>query len=278
MSLAVFALVLAAAFLHAGWNALVKTGTDQQTGMALVVGWNAVIGLAVAAFYPLPGAEVWPWIVASGLVRTVYSLALGAAYGHGDLSRVYPIARGAAPLIVLGAGLGFGLDRLTPVQVAGLVVLGVGILTMARGVFLAGESRRLLPLALLSASATASYTLTDGLGARIMGNGIAFTGWALAATALFYLPAVVALRGGGVLRADGAAWRAGALAGVISYVAYSIAVWAMTQAPIALVAGLRETSILFAVLIGWRLFGERMDRGKALAAVLIVAGAVLTRI
>ncbi len=277
MSLGVFLWVLAAAFLHASWNALVKTGGDKCRAMALVALGNGVAGLAVAAFFAPPAAEVWPWIVASGLIRTAYYLALGQAYGHGDLSRVYPIARGAAPLFVLVFGGFFLTDLLRPAEVVGVLVLGTGILLMAGGVFGSGESRRLIPFALLSALATAAYSITDGAGARLMGQGVAFTGWALAATAAFYLPVVLRWKGPATLIASRAEWRAGLVAGVASYLAYSIVVWAMTQAPVALVAGLREASILFAVLIGWLIFGERLGRGKAWAAALIVAGAVLTR-
>jgi drug/metabolite transporter (DMT)-like permease len=133
-------------------------------------------------------------------------------------------------------------------------------------------------LALGSAAATAGYTLTDGLGARVWGEPVAYVAWLMILAALFYTPAVLALKGRAVLRADGRAWLLGLAAAAASFLAYAIAVWAMTRAPIPLVGALRETSILFAVLIGWLAFGERMDRGKILAAVLIVAGVALTRL
>jgi len=277
LSFAVFLWVLGSALLHATWNAMVKTGGDKLTGMILVVVSNGLMGLVVAAFYPLPGAAVWPWILASGLIRTVYYLALGYAYEHGDLSRVYPIARGAAPLFVLGVGAFVLTDQISGIQVAGILLLGLGILLMARGVFTNGESRRLVPFAVTSAMATAAYSITDGTGARLSGEAISFVAWALAVTAVIYLPIAVALKGADVLRTKRRDWARGSFAGAASYLGYTIVVWAMTQAPIALVAALRETSILFAVLIGWLVFSERMDRGKALAALLIVAGAGLTR-
>ncbi len=278
MSLAVFLWVLAAALLHAAWNAMIKTGGSKLTGMFMVALGNGVLGLAVGLALPLPEAEIWPWILASGAIRMAYLLFLGLAYEHGDLSRVYPIARGAAPLFVLLAGGLLLSDVLGGNELAGILVLGAGILLMAQGAFASGESRRLVPFAVGSAMATAAYSIVDGIGARQMGDAIAFTGWALAATALFYTPAVVALKGRAVLRADARMWVSGNVAGLASYLAYTIVVWAMTQAPIALVTALRETSILFAVLIGWLLFGERMSRGKALAALLIVGGVALTRL
>ena len=278
MTFTVFIAVIGAALLHATWNAMVKTGGDKLTGMILVVVSNGLMGLVVAGFYPLPGADVWPWIIASGVIRTVYYLALGFAYEHGDLSRVYPIARGAAPLFVLGAGAFVLTDQISGNQAAGILLLGLGILMMARGVFTNGESRRLVPYAVASAMATAAYSITDGTGARLSGEAISFVAWALALTAVIYLPIAVALKGTSVLRTNRRDWGRGIFAGAASYLGYTIVVWAMTQAPIALVAALRETSILFAVLIGWLVFSERMDRGKALAAALIVGGAVLTRL
>jgi drug/metabolite transporter (DMT)-like permease len=281
MDSAVFLAVLAAAALHAGWNAMVKGGGpagSRATGMLLVAAVNGVVGLLVALVLPWPPAGVWVWIVASGVIRTAYYLALGYAYEHGDLSRVYPVARGAAPLFVLLCGGFFMADRMTGGDVAGILLLGAGILLMARGVFSEGESRRLLPFAVVSAMATAGYSVTDGTGARLAGDAVAFTGWALAVTAVFYVPVLVALKGSAVLRAGPAQLRSGLLAGLASYVAYTIVVWAMTQAPVALVAALRETSILFAVLIGWLVFGERLGRGKLMASVMIVAGVAVTRI
>ena len=278
MSPFVFLMVMAAALLHALWNAMVKTGANKQTGMFMVALGNGVLGLAVGLSLPVPGPRIWPWIAASGVIRAAYLLFLGHAYEHGDLSRVYPIARGAAPMFVLMVSGLFVADVLSGTEVLGIVILGLGILLMAQGVLASDESLRLIPLALGSAMATAAYSIVDGIGARAMGDGIAFTGWALAATALFYTPVLLWMRGAAVMRADRASWLSGGFAGLASYVAYSIAVWAMTQAPIALVTALRETSILFAVLIGWLLFGERMGAGKGFAALLIVGGAALTRL
>ncbi len=277
MSLTVLLWVLGAALLHAVWNAIVKTGGNKVTGMLMVALGNGVLGLAVVATRPLPGFEIWPWLVASGFIRMLYLLFLGHAYEHGDLSRVYPIARGAAPLFVLLVGGFFLADVISRAEFVGILVLGAGILLMAQGVFSNGESRRLLPFALGSALATASYSIVDGIGARLSGDPITFVGWALAFTALFYLPAALALKGPDVLRANRRAWATGSLAALASYTAYTIVVWAMTQAPMALVTALRETSIMVAVMSGWLIFGERIGWGKALAAVLIVGGVVLTR-
>jgi drug/metabolite transporter (DMT)-like permease len=278
MTLSVFLAVLLAALLHAGWNAIVKTGLSKQTSMFLLSVGHAAIGGVVALTQPFPAPEVWPWLFASGLIHMAYQLFLAYAYEQGDLSRVYPIARGAAPMIVLLVSLAFLADPLQHWDFIGILVLGAGIALMARGVFSSGESRRMLPFAFGAACATAGYTLADGLGARVSGQPFAYVGWLMILSAVFFTPAVIALKGTAVLKADRKGWTLGMIAAAASFAAYAIAVWAMTKAPIALVGALRETSILFAVLIGWLFFKDRMDRTKIMAACLIVAGVVLTQL
>ncbi|MGR3465553.1 EamA family transporter [Limimaricola sp.] len=278
MSLPVFLAVMLAALLHASWNAMIKLGASKVAGMVILALVQGVMGLAVALTRPIPAAEVWAWVAASAVCHAVYNTFLAFAYEHGDLSRVYPIARGAAPMAVLVASALFLSDAIEPMSVAGVLVLGLGILGMARGALGSGESRRLIPYALGAAAGTAGYTLVDGLGARVSGDPVAYVGWLFVAQALLFPPAAFAMRGRGLLRVSPRVWAQGTAAAVASYGAYAIAVWAMTLAPIALVSALRETSILFAVLIGWAAFGDRMDRTKAVSAVLIVTGVVLTRI
>ncbi len=278
MTLFVFLSVLFAAFLHALWNALIKVGVSKVTGMLIMTLVQGAAGLLIALSRPWPAAEVLPWLAASGLFHAGYKLFLAFAYEQGDLSRVYPIARGTAPMIVTGISALFLADMIAPLEYAGILILGTGIAVMARGAFANGEPRRLVPLALGSALMTAGYSLVDGLGARVSGDAMMYVGWLFALDALLFTPICLALRGRGVLRASARDWVTGGLAAAASYGAYAIAVWAMTQAPIALVAALRETSILFAVLIGWLAFGDRMDRGKAIAAGLIVSGMALTRL
>lgn len=278
MSPGVLIAVLGAALLHASWNALIKSGADKQTGMFILSVGHAACGLALVPFFDWPAAEVWPWLVASGLIHMAYQLFLSYAYGEGDLSRVYPISRGAAPMLVLVVSFVLGIDTVRAMEVAGLVVLGLGIVLMAHGALVSGESRRMLPFAFGAAAATAGYTLVDGLGARVWGEPVAYVAWLMIGSAVCYTPAIVALRGRTVLRATGRVWALGLLAAVLSFLAYAIAIWAMTVAPIALVAALRETSILFAVLIGWLVMGDPISRNKAWAAGLIVAGVMLTRV
>lgn len=278
MSLTVFFAVLGAAFLHAGWNGLIRLGASKVTVMLVMTLSQGAGGLILILFYPWPAASVWPWLLASGVFHAAYKLCLAFAYERGELSRVYPLARGAAPMIVLVVTSLFLAARLSLAETVGVVILGTGILLMARGVFSSGEDRRMIPFALGSAAMTAGYSIVDGLGARVAGSAGLFVAWMFMLDALFFTPALLALRGSSVFRAGPRVWGMGALAALASYGAYLTAVWAMTQAPIALVTALRETSILFAILIGWLAFGERMDRGKAIAAGLIICGVVVTRL
>lgn len=278
MSAFVFFSVLFAAFLHAAWNALIK-GSRSKTGGALVlVLVQGVMGAVVAVTQPWPVGEVWLWLIGSGLFHTFYILFLGHAYEQGDLSRVYPIARGAAPMIVTLISAAALADRIAPFEYLGIFVLGLGVAIMAQGAFRNNESRKLVPLALGSALMTAGYSLVDGLGARVAGDATLYVAWLFVLNAVFFLPVSLWMGGPAVVPRSPGEWLRGAAAAVASYAAYAIAVWAMTEAPIALVAALRESSILFAVLIGWLVFRDRMDAPKALAAGMIVLGMVLTRI
>ena len=278
MSVGVLCAVLAAAFLHALWNALIKVGTSKLGGMVILSLTEIPIGLAVAATRPWPAPQVWPWVIAAGCTHFCYKFFLTTAYDRGDLSRVYPIARGAAPMVVAIVGAATLADAVSPWEYAGIAVLGAGILWMARGVFTAGEERRMLPFALGSAAATATYTMIDGLGARVAGDAAGYVAWVFVADGLIFSSLMIGWRGVAIIPRDARSWGLAGFASAASYGAYAVSIWAMTVAPIAVVAALRETSILFAVLIGWLVFGERMDRGKMIAAGLIVIGVMLTRL
>ena len=277
MTVWVLVAVMAAAFMHATWNALIKLGTSKLTSMLILTVVQGGFGLIIALTRPMPDPHVWLWLLASGVFHSAYKLFLAYAYEQGDLSRVYPIVRGTAPMVVLVISALFLADKIAGWEYVGIIILGLGILLMARGVFSSGESRKLLPFALGSAMATAGYSIVDGLGAREAGDAVAYVGWLFALDAVFFTPCCLALRGRSVLQANRKAWIMGSIAAVFSYGAYAIAVWAMTVAPIALVAALRETSILFAVLIGAVAFGEKMNLQKGIAAALIVAGVIVTR-
>nr|WP_207623691.1 DMT family transporter [Rhodobacter calidifons] len=270
--------VLGAAFLHALWNALIKLGTSKVGGMVILSIVEVPIGLTAVMLTPAIDPAAVPWVIAAGCTHFAYKFFLTYAYDRGDLSRVYPIARGAAPMIVALVGAVSLSDAVSAQEYLAIALLAGGILLMARGVFTSGEDRKLVPFALGSALATATYTLIDGTGARVSGSAAAYVAWVFVADGTFFTLGMLALRGRDVIPRDWQTWRMGAFASAASYGAYAVSIWAMTLAPIAVVAALRETSILFAVLIGWLAFGERMNGEKAVAAGVIVAGVMLMRL
>lgn len=279
MSIGVFLAVLGAAFLHAVWNGLIRTGGggSRLTNLFVMAVTQGLIGVALLALSPMPAPQVWPWIVAAAALHTGYKLCLSVAYDHGDLSRVYPIARGSAPLMVLAGSVALGTDVLDPAGAVAVLVLACGILTLAAGAVRAGENERLIPWALATAVMTTGYTLVDGMGAREAGHLGLFLGWTFALDGLFFATAVTVLKGRAALIVPWRLWPVGAAAALASLGAYAVVVWAMTVAPIALVGALRETSILFAMLIGWGLFGERIGPDKLAAGALILLGVALMR-
>ncbi|MFT3690653.1 EamA family transporter [Paenirhodobacter sp.] len=277
MSLPVFLAVMGAALLHAVWNALLRRGGSKVRTMALMSVAEMGIGAAIALSRPLPHPAAWKWLAATTVAQMAYKFCLAQAYQRGDLSRVYPLARGTAPMLVALVSALFAIDQISAGGYLGIGLLGIGLLFMARDSFRTGEGLRMLPFALGSAVATASYTLIDGIGGRVSGDVIGYVGWLLLFSGASF-SAATALHRPTLLRAVPREWVMAVGAALISYIAYAVPVWAMTRAPIALVAVLRETSILFAVLIGWLVFRERMTPGKALAAGLIVAGVMMTRV
>jgi drug/metabolite transporter (DMT)-like permease len=272
MSAAVFLAILFAAALHAGWNALVKTGLDRFTAILFLAIVQGGIALVLIPFFGLPDRAAWPWVLAGSALHSGYKLALIRAYGHGDLSQIYPLSRGTAPLIVAVAGALFLGETMDPLRAAAVAAIAAGIILMAgRG----GLTRTGLGWALVTAGFTAAYTLADGIGARIAGSASAFILAMIVLDGATMLAYALAARGRAGIAAMLPAWRPGAAAGAMSLGAYWIAIWAFTQAPLAMVAALRETSVLFAMLIALLWLKEKPPPRRWAAAALILAGGVL---
>jgi drug/metabolite transporter (DMT)-like permease len=278
MTAFVFVAVLIAALLHACWNAIIKFGDDKLQGMLLLSVAHGLIGLMLIAIFPIPSKESWWLLAGSVLFHLMYKTFLTFAYMRGDLSRVYPIARGTAPMIVLVISLIALSDVMLASQIFGIVLVGLGITLMAWGVFAHGEERALVPYALLAAVGTAGYSLFDGLGARVSGSVSGYIGWLFFLDAFLFTVGGVAIKGHAVLPKSVKIWMLGLIAGVCSVAAYWIAVWAMTLAPIALVTALREVSVLFAILIGVLFFKDKAMVGKIFAGLVIVAGVIAIRL
>jgi drug/metabolite transporter (DMT)-like permease len=276
---AVFLAVLGAALMHAGWNAIVKVGLDRFSSILLMSMVQGAMALTLLPFFAAPLAASWPWLAASALLHIGYKLFLIRAYQHGDLSQVYPLARGTAPLIVALVGASFLGESMTAGKTAAVAAIALGVIVMSLG---GGALGRLPPKALLYALATAcftaSYTLVDGVGARLAETASGFTLWMFAFDATGMTCCALAMRGRRAFSGLPAAWRSGLATGGLSLGSYWIAIWAFTLAPLALVAALRETSVLFAMLIGVFLLGERANRWRWVSAGLILGGVALMRI
>jgi drug/metabolite transporter (DMT)-like permease len=274
----VFLAVLGAALMHAGWNAIVKVGLDRFSSILLLSMATGVMALFLLPFFAAPLAGAWPWIAGSALLHIGYKLFLIRAYQHGDLSQVYPLARGTAPLIVALVGALFLGELMTAGKTAAVVAIALGVIVMSRNGGLDRLSRKALLYALGTACFTASYTLVDGVGARIAETASGYTLWMFALDATGMTGVALATRGTAALRRLRPAWRSGIAAGGLSLGSYWIAIWAFTVAPLALVAALRETSVMFAMLIGVFLLGERAGFWRWVSAGLILAGVVLMRL
>jgi len=275
----VFFAVLFGAACHAGWNALLKIRLEPLAAMALIAIMSAIVVLPVMVFLPVPPLAAWGWLIASVIFHLGYFIGLTKAYAAGDMGQVYPIARGTAPLLTaLASTLLLG-------EVVGLFGW-LGILILVSGVFLlslrGGRNlhfdRRAVAFALFTAVTICGYSVVDGLGARAAGNAHVYTAWLFLLDGLMMLVFVLLRRGAPVLRVFTGFWKEGLLGGALSLASYWIAIWAMTVAPIALVAALRETSVLFGSLIAVVVLKEPLHRARIIAALMIVGGLVLIRL
>jgi len=278
MTAEVTLLVLAAALMHASWNALIRASGDKTFDTVLIAAGSAVIAAPIVIFLPLPAAESLPYLAASVAIHVLYFTALAAAYQAGDLSQAYTLMRGSAPLLVAGFGTLVLGERLTPAMWLGVALISAGV--VATGWIRRERSRaadRALAWAIVNAFVIMAYTLVDGAGVRLAGNAAAYTLW------IFLLDAVPLVAFVAWRRPQQSAayavryWRRALLGGVFQLGAYCIALWAMTRAPIAAVSALRETSVIFAAVLGTALLKERFGVWRIGTAVMVVLGIVALR-
>ena len=273
LTLGVTFAVLGAGLLHAGWNALLKSagGGDPLLDTAMVVAGSTFCSLLVLPFVPLPFAGSWSFALTSVALHFFYFLTLAQAYRTGDLSFAYPLMRGTAPLLVTLLGIVF-LRELPTAQVAvGILLISAGIV----GIAFAQRHhhpRAAVYWALANAAIIAVYTLVDGAGARSSGNALSYVVWLSFLEGVVFLAWIRVRRGAAAVTYISAQWRRGLLGGFCSVAAYAIVLWAMTRAPVAAVAALRETSVLFAALIGTVLLKEGFGIARLVGAATVVAG------
>ena len=275
MSPIVFSVVLLAAVLHASWNALVKSGGDPYLRLAIVNLTHSIAVLPLLPFVGLPAAEAWPWLLGSVATHLVYYLFLAAGYRVGDLSHVYPIARGIAPPLVALGAFGLAGEVLSLAGMAAILLVCLGIWIVAgRG----PTSKRPLVMALGTGTMIAAYTVCDGLGARASGDVLAYIVWLFLLDGWPFALWVALRRGRDLVATIPSAWKPAVGGGCMSIVAYGMVIWAMSVAPMAYVSALRETSVLLAAAIGTLLMGEPFGRRRILAAGLVVIGVALLQL
>jgi drug/metabolite transporter (DMT)-like permease len=277
LSLPVFLIVLGSAALHAVWNAVVKGASDTLLTTILVASSAAGMAIVALPFLPPVAPGAWPYLFASGVLEVTYYTLLSFAYRHADMSRAYPLMRGAPPLIVATvSALAFGVG-LPLVGGAGVVLISAGILTMLLGGRGTGDTRG-LRFALVNALVISSYTMVDGFGVNASGAPAAYAMWLFVLTGTpLGLWAVLRRRRAlaAYLRGN---WHLGLIGGFGTLSSYGLVLWAMTEAPVPLVAALRETSILFGTLIAAFVLHERVTAIRVVAVAIIAAGAIALRL
>ena len=273
----VVAAVLVGALLHASWNAMVKSSSDKAMDTALLQLMGSIVAIPLVLMLGLPDRAAWPYIAASLVVHIGYYTTLSGAYKHGDLGLTYPLMRGSAPLLVALSASVTLAETLSPLAWVGVLGISAGVLTLglSQHAFAAPKAVR---FALFNAVIIAVYTVVDALGVRAGGNAMQYV------TALFLLDGwpfaliVFARRRGAVLPYARKRWPVALVGAIASMGSYAIALWAMTQAPVATVAALRETSVLFAALLGVWFLKEVFTPRRLIGTCAIVGGVVALRL
>ncbi|MEY0980920.1 EamA family transporter [Providencia alcalifaciens] len=272
--------VLFAAFCHATWNALVKFGSDRFFGLVMISFFSGVLTIPAILWLGLPSPEAIHWLALSVLFHIGYTYFLSQAYTYGDLGQIYPISRGSAPLItaLLSALLFNELIPLMGFIGILLIISGVVLIAFAGKKLTLNINGKALTFALCTAFFTACYTLSDGYGSRSSEDPVVYTLW------LFLLNGVVLIVPGIIkyrrrlLSGVQQYWRSGLLGGLMQLISYGIAIWAMSQAPIVVVAAIRETSVLFAMFLSIVFLKEKFNMMRVIACVVILFGVLLAKL
>jgi drug/metabolite transporter (DMT)-like permease len=276
LTLSVSFAVLLAALLHASWNAMIKGGSDVLLDTAAIVAGAGLVALPFLFLVPPPAPASWPYILASVATHVAYYFLMINAYRSGDLSLVYPLMRGVAPLLTGLLAIAWVGERPGTLGWLGMALISLGVIALAfrprAGAALHGG--RAVAFALANAGVIALYTLIDGTGARLSGNAWSFIVWLFVLDALPFTLFMLTTRRSMFVQSLMRRRSRGLIGGGLSAGAYAISVWAMTQAPMALVASLRETSVLFATLIGARLLREHLTPRRWAGVAAVVAGVV----
>ncbi|OTA21445.1 membrane protein [Xenorhabdus beddingii] len=280
MTTLLFLWVLCAALLHASWNILVKSSADRFLGISIIVFFAGLIATSGLFWVGLPTFASLPWLILSAILHTGYCLFLSRSYSTGDLSQVYPIARGCAPLITALLSWLILRERLPPFTMlgVGLIIVGIILIAFPQGKKSLHLDRKTLIAAMTTSVFTACYTLSDGVGSRTSDSALTYILWLFAVNG--WVMGVIMyfkywnMAGKNICQY----WKQGLLGGLMQLLSYGIVIWAMSYAPIVLVAALRETSVLFAMLLSVFILREPFSKMRLLACVVIVTGVIGTKL
>lgn len=272
-------LVLLAALLHASWNALVKSGGAPEFTIASFQLFGGIISLCLVWFVPFPDPASWPYIFASVVVHNLYYMTMAQAYRAGDLSQVYPLFRGLAPVFVAIGALVFANEYLDAGTVTGIVLISAGLMSITLlGKHFGVIPKKALYWGLITSVLIASYTIVDGIGVRLTDNPLSYIVWLFV---FEFVPICTWL-----LLTQRQAWfnyisqsKAKILfGGMASNGAYALVIFAMSLGAMAVVSSLRETSVIFAALIGTLVLGEPFGRQRIIAALMVALGIIIMRV
>lgn len=268
------ALVLGAALLHATWNGLLKSGGDRFRSIVVMSGAASLASIPALLLLPVPRAAAWPTIVLSSALHVGYNLFLVRAYRHGDLGQIYPLARGSSPLLVAAGALAVAGEYPDPWTLGGIATISAGIVSLAHG--RGATSRAGLATSLVTGAFIAAYTVTDGVGGRLAGDPVAYAVWLLVLDGVPMVAIYLAVRRGPARRLpwDREAAK-GAVGGIVSLLAYTAVIWAASVSPMGPVSAMRETSVVFAALIGWAFLGEPLTPRRLASSLLVACGALV---
>jgi drug/metabolite transporter (DMT)-like permease len=274
LSLDITLAVLLAALLHASWNAMIKGGGDVLLDTSAIIAGAGLVTLPFLLVVPIPDVASWPYIGCSVVTHVAYYYLMINAYRSGDLSLVYPLMRGVAPLITGVLGIVTLRELPGPLNWLGMVLISAGVVALALRTVQHSPSGRAVGFALMNALVIAVYTVIDGTGARLAGDAWAYIAWLFVLDAIPFTAYMLIRHRTDFVDVLSRRRARGLVGGSLSAAAYAISVWAMTKAPVALVASLRETSVLFATMIGARLLHERLTPRRWGGVIAVVLGVI----
>jgi len=279
MAIDVMLAVLLGALLHAAWNAMIRGSSNRTLDTVLVTAGAGALMICALPFAPLPAPASWPYLIASGIIHVGYFLLVALSYRHGELSFVYPIMRGSAPALSAIAAAVLLAEVPPPGGWLGVALICGGVMLLAGDAWRKQAFNRNAALfAIGTAGVIVIYTLVDGVGVRLSGNAASYTGWVFLLTSIPFAAIFLVRDRTATMTYLQQHWQRGLLGGACALASYALALWAMTRAPIALVAALRETAVIFGVLIAALVLGERITRIRYLSILIVTAGAVAIKL